>query len=129
MSWIATYGDLEKVHGRTRVYIDYTDGSSHVRREYDVTDKDMIAVKAMINSEIKNLENQASFSDIKTGDVVDVTPAPVDSDKKSFLEDVSRLRKMHIAIELGIKKDNDADFIDLVDRVKSRFKEEYLDLL
>ena len=129
MSWQASYGDTEKINGRIRLYVDYTDGSTKVRREYDVTDKNENDIKKVIREEVKILNNQSSISNIKPGDIVDVSESSVDTEKKAFLEDLGRLKKMNMAVELGIKQSTDADFLYILDRVRSRFKEEYLNLL
>jgi len=45
------------------------------------------------------------------------------------MDDLFRLIQMNKAIELGIKKNTDQDFIDHLQRVCSEYKEEYLPLL
>lgn len=128
MTWQASYGDIEKrSNGRVVLYVDYTDGPTNIRREYDVTDKDMISVRQIIKDEIQILTNRSSLDSIKPGASVELPEE--DSDRKAFLEDLNKLRKMNSAVQIGIMSPTHPDFLNQIQRVTSRFKSEYLNLL
>lgn len=131
MTWTATYGDKEEFQGKTRIFVDYTNGSKKVRREYFTTDfKTLVEI---IKSEVKELEAKDLMdASVKTGEAVDLTDkakTQAEIEKKAFMDDLNRLIQMRKAIDLGIKTDKDQDFIDLLQRVCSEYKEEYLPLL
>jgi len=57
------------------------------------------------------------------------TPTPEEIALDAFHQNVKKLKRFKKAIDLGIKKDNDPDVVQLISTLKTNYKEEYLELL
>ena len=123
---------VSKVNGRPRLIVHFIDGNQTVEQEFILSS--VQDLKTLFSAKAKELDALGAFADsIPLGDF-DITPevkvvSQDDVARNAFVENVALLRSYKSAIALGIKKDTDEDYLDLVGLLQDDYKEEYANLI
>lgn len=137
--WSATIVGKDDNGTTLTVGVSFTDGTQTRIEPFDVTGATYDSLISRIQSRIAVL----NANDLILVQVADVekTPIPVaapatppapkqdEIDRATFITDNNALKAMQKAIEQGLKKDSDQDYLDLQVKVKTEFKPEYSPLL
>lgn len=132
MAWTATLRHKERVNGRLKLIVDFTDGINTSTEEYILNNPD--SVNNLIGNTIKNLEALDSLeTSLSLGAVTIAAPTPqtqAEKDAVAFLQTYNRWIKVkNNLIDTGILTGNETQVAALKTKVQTDFKPAYLNLL
>lgn len=127
--WNAQITQIDKQADGLRIKVLYVNGAEKIEDIYTAnnTANDHAWLKRTVSSRIDQLTaNDLLQSQLSLGPV-DVTGAttPVDQEFSDFYTDYKKLQSMQKAVDVGLKKTTDQDFIDLTTKVKAAYLPEY----
>lgn len=127
MAWIVSITDKKQEQDKVRVYLQLVNGSHTLFTDVVVGSKDEL--KRVVKNKIRALNETTTLDDVLVGDSFDVSdPAPTvdETNKANFANDVSKLQRIKMAIDLGILTGNETFVTNLITKIKNNFKQEYL---
>ncbi len=133
--WTANIVQKEKQLSQILVTIEYSDGTNSFteQRSSNGGFSSLDELKQQVAKRIDNLNSQDELdSTLEIGEV-GAPDAPVveevDEEKQAFIADCEKLAQMKQAIALGLIKEDNAEYLALLDRAKTGFSSDYLSIL
>ena len=130
--WTANIVNKVSEVGSTLITIEYTDGA-RVFTEARSTNGGFYSIdqlKEQIAKRIEYLDKQDALDTALATGVVTLpekeVPPEVDTEKEQFFADCIVLGRFKQALDLGVIKEDDAEYVKLLDKVRVSYKSEYL---
>lgn len=129
MAFTATLKSKQQDGDKIRVEVEYTDGTSVFSDSFTILDE--AELKRLVRRKINQLTStKVAFQDLIINEQIDVTdPAPTQAelDRQEFLSDYSKLQRINVAVNLGILTGNETFITNLINKIRTSFKPEYID--
>lgn len=134
--WTASIVSIVKSRGKTHIKVDYTDGIdtltiTHIAEGINCTKDWLISV---IRNEIQKMERVYALADEISLGNVDITitppiPTQEEIDRDKFIQDYRKFIIITRIVNLGILTGQEPFITNLVNTLKTNFKQEYINLL
>jgi hypothetical protein len=132
--WTANIIQKYKQLSQILVTIEYTDGTNTFteQRSSNGGFSSLEELKKAVAKRIDNLNAQDALdATLEIGEVG--TPEEpiviVDTDKQIFLDNCQKLAQMKQAISLGLIKEDDAEYVALLEKTKTSYSSDYLSII
>ncbi len=125
---------VAKLNGSANFVIEYSKGAESFKENFSICSSEYTIekLKAYIQSRCNDFDASYEFADSVEKDVaIDTTPAPLSEEEKKrteYIDDLRKMRGMKALIDCGAKEETDDDYVEVVARVKEKYKPEYVGL-
>lgn len=128
MAWSVMATKKQKENGLVRVFVQFSNGSEVVDDSLIITS--LAELKRAVKQRIDRLESaQTLFTNLPLNTPVDVSvtqPTEAEIARQTFHDDMAKLHRLRQAVDLGILTGNETIITNLIIKIKSEFKPEYL---